>query len=106
MAKVQLPRLEFDKGSKGALYGVFISLTGGVSDTYKLPVTAIYGFGAHIVNGNLTVTYDSPDRIDSDNAIFFAYDPDSLSNLAITGFKFTHTSGTATCTISVKASSV
>lgn len=106
ITSLNLPVIERSTGDQGSLYGIHISLTSGVSSVYRLPLSKIYALGAHIVNGNLTVTYDSSDRIDAETAIFFAYSATSLSNLAITAFKFAHSSGTATCTISVKTDSV
>ena len=89
-------------GDKGAVYYQKLQITSGESGIYLIPIYNIYAIGARQENGYLSFTMDSKAEIEAATAIWEQWDGLSEISKAITAFKFTWESGTATAAVTIK----
>lgn len=91
----------------GALYTEKITLINGESDIFILPIAEIYSIAVNIAgSGIFSVSNDSVQDLENDNADFINWDGSSIINIGITAFKITWTSGTVVAKIAVKTANV
>lgn len=102
----EMRKIAISPGELGAIYYENVSITSGVSATYKIPVSSIYAIGVNVDNGTLYFTIDSYSKIDNETANYVAWDGTSKINLAVTGWYLEHTLDTATAEVTIKTNRI
>lgn len=102
MALKPMIRSKADDTGGGGWWHTELTVTSGVSDTWLLPVQPIMSIGARVVgSGILSFTLDQESVLVS-GGNFEDWDGIAKINPAVTGFRFTCASGTATAVVCVK----